>query len=181
MQSCIFLYNLCGCTTLHSHFHTVHCWLATQFALDEDDTYIPLVIFVIQYERSMDRKSTNGIWNLWDLLNLVQETITVRMSNMPSLSQTLRDQYRISCQLSDTMMSKMDLNCLELISSDLTVDDVSPLCSFLLSKEVIVAKSSVLHMLTCSDVHVHFCPTQFHHVGIIIYWDDHFKVKKHTG
>jgi hypothetical protein len=50
-------------------------------------------------------------------------------------------------------MSKMDLNCLELISSDLTVDDVSPLCSFLLSKEVIVAKSTVLHMLPSPDMH----------------------------
>jgi hypothetical protein len=71
---------------------------------------------------------------------------------MPSLSQTLRDQYRISCKLSETMMSKMDLNCLELISTDLTMDDVSPLCSFLLSKEVIVAKSSVLHVLTSPDM-----------------------------
>lgn len=72
---------------------------------------------------------------------------------MPSLSQTLRDQYRVSCKLSETMMSKMDLNCLELISSDLTADDVSPLCSFLLSKEVIVMISSVLATLTCPDVH----------------------------
>ena len=37
-------------------------------------------------------------------------------------------------------MSKIDLNCLELDDSDLSLNDVTPMCSFLSSKEVNVIK-----------------------------------------
>lgn len=62
------------------------------------------------------------------------------MSTTSPLSKTLRCQYRTTCALSESMMSKIDLNCLELDDSDLSLNDVTPMCSFLSSKEVNVVK-----------------------------------------
>lgn len=52
------------------------------------------------------------------------------------LSRYLINQYRVSCNLPNSIIRKLDMNCLEINDADLSADDVSPLCSFLLGKEV---------------------------------------------
>ena len=73
------------------------------------------------------------------------------MVRLSSLSQALRSYYesahRTSGHLSESMSKNIDMNCLELNDSDINPSDVSPLCSFLLSKEVRSMSMSV-HRIT---------------------------------
>jgi hypothetical protein len=61
------------------------------------------------------------------------------MPKVPVIGRSLRQHYQGfggADTVSDSLMSKLELNCLDLNCQELHSDDIAPLCRFLSSKEV---------------------------------------------